>query len=269
MKPRLLSPRSLSLLLAAWMVFMAIIACGAPVATEVPSDSPTSIAIQSTSIPPVIIPATPTAEVLIPVTGGEGPAPALPEFRFLTLEYPPVIKLGSGSDLIILTLDVDEIGNITPTAQFEGNVVEGEVIEIPNLYATHNVTAEAFIQMAGLDIEPPGPTYQPLKQGRPVKFTWTVRAENVGPSFDGVVHLFLNFEDRETKEQDRIEISVQFIEVKVVDFFGFSTNFVKSSGVVGSVLGSIVGFPFFKEIAQYLFDRLVERKKKAIKPKKK
>src|SRR5574338_960425 len=49
--------------------------------------------------------------------GGEEAAPALPEYRRLTLEYPPVIKLGSGSDVIILTLDVDAQGNITPTAQ--------------------------------------------------------------------------------------------------------------------------------------------------------
>jgi hypothetical protein len=200
--------------------------------------------------------------------GGDEAAPALPEFRRLKLEYPPVIKIGSGSDVIILTLDVDKQGNITPTAQIEGNVVEGDVVEIPNLYATHNVTAEAYYEVAGLEVVPPGPTFHPLKQGERVSFTWSVRAQDVG-TYGGTIFLFLNFENRETGEKDRKEISIQIFDIKAVDFFGFSTNFVKTSGVVGSALGVVVGFPFFKDIAKYLFDRLTKNKKKATKPKKK
>lgn len=279
MKTRPSSPRRLFLLLATLMGLLTLIACGAPAATESvateeaateavpsyepatepPADSPTAVVNPA---------ATATPGIIIPVTGGDEPAPALPEFRFLTLEYPPTIKLGSGSDVIILTLEVDAQGNITPTAQLEGNVVEGDVIEIPDLYETHNVTAEAYIQMAGLEINPPESTFQPLKKGRPVKFTWTVRADRVGP-YVGAVHLFLNFENRETTEKDRIEVSVQFPEITVVDFFGFSTDFVKTSGVVGSVLGTVVGFPFFKDIVKYLFERLTKNKKKSGKPKKK
>lgn len=282
MKTRPFSPRRLFLLLTASTGLLILAACGAPAATEeaateAPADSTTiaaitePVSIQATSTPVLSgtsVPVTATPGILIPVTGGNEPAPALPEFRFLTLEYPPTIKLGSGSDVIILTLDVDAQGNITPTAQIEGNVVEGDVIEIPNLYDTHNVTAEAYIQMAGLEIDPPGSTFLPLKQGRAVKFTWTIRADKVGP-YQGAVHLFLNFENRETAEKDRIEVSVQFPEITVVDFFGFSTDFVKTSGVVGSVLGTVVGFPFFKDIVKYLFERLTKNKKKSGKAKKK
>lgn len=221
-------------------------------ATEAPVDSSTAVVNPA---------ATPTPGILIPVTGGGGePAPALPEFRRLTLEYPPVIKAGSGSDVIILTLDVDAQGNFTPTVEIEGNVVEGEIVEIPNLYATHNVNAEAYYDVAGLEVVPPGPTFQPLKQGERVKFTWSVRAQDVG-TYGGAIFLFLNFENRETGEKDRKEISIQIFDIKVVDFFGFSTNFVKTSGVVGSVVGTIVGFPFFKDIVKYLFERLMKKRK--------
>jgi hypothetical protein len=55
----------------------------------------------------------------------------------------------------------------------------------------------------------------------------------------------------------------------VVDLFGFSTNFVKTTGVVGSVMGTIVGFPFFKDIAKYLFGKLKKSKPKPRKPKQK
>jgi hypothetical protein len=202
------------------------------------------------------------------VTGGEEPAPALPEFRYLILEYPPVIKAGSGSEVIILTLDVDAQGNVTPTAQVGGNVVEGEIVEIPNLYATHSVTAEAYYQVAGLEVVPPGSTFQPLKQGERVTFTWSVRAQEVG-TYGGTIWLFLNFENLVTGVKDRKEISAQIFDLKVVDLFGFSTNFVKSTGVVGSVLGTIVGFPFFKDIAKYLYGKLKKSKPKPRKPKQK
>ncbi len=254
MKARYYSLHKLAFLL---LTSIALSACGA--ATE-PSDASTAVA------PP---PATATSEFLIPETGGGSEAaPALLETRRLTLEYPTSIKAGSGSEVIRLTLEVDALGNITPTAVVDGNVVEGEVIQIPDLYATHNVTAEAYFDVAGLDVVPPGVTFQPLKKGEPVAFYWSVRSDTPA-TYGGVIHLFLNFENRDTGEKERKEISAQIIDIKVVDFFGFSTNFVKTSGVVGSVLGSVIGFPFFKDIVMYLFGRLTKPKKKPAKPKKK
>ena len=258
MKVYSFSLRNLAFLLLTSIVIAGASACDA--AATQPSDVSTAVA------PP---PATATPEFLIPETGGGSEAaPALLETRRLTLEYPTSIKAGSGSEVIRLTLEVDALGNITPTALVDGNVVEGEVIQIPNLYATHNVTAEAYFDVAGLEVVPPGATFQPLKQGESVAFYWSVRSDTPA-TYGGVIHLFLNFENRDTGEKERKEISAQIIDIKVVDFFGFSTNFVKTSGVVGSVLGSVIGFPFFKDIAIYLFGRLTKPKKKPAKPKKK
>lgn len=155
---------------------------------------------------------------------------------------------------MILTLEVDDLGNITPTAQFSGNVTEGEVIEIPNLYETHNVTAEAQFDIAGLEVKPSGATFQPLKQGETVIFYWSVRAQDVG-KYRGTVWLHLNFENRSTGEKSRMPVSAQIVEIEAVDFFGFSINFVRTSGLVGSVLGVIVGFPFFEDIVKRLLGR--------------
>lgn len=268
------SLRSLFPLLALIVITVVAVSCGgAPAATEETPATAVPASEEPATEPTEEQPSTPasatsTPEVLVPPTGEEEPAPALLEFRRLTLEYPPTIKLGSGSEIIILTLDVDEQGNITPTAQVEGNVVEGDVIPIPNLYETHIVTAEAYYQVAGLTVEPPGSSFRPLKQGERVTFTWSVRAQDVG-TYGGAIWLFLNFENRITGEQDRKEISVQIFDIKVVDLFGFSSNFVKASGVVGSVLGVIVGFPFFKEIVKYLFERMTKGRRKPAKAKKK
>lgn len=264
MSPNLFSSRVLFALTLTFALTACSVNSATPPSEEYPADQPT--------LPVQTVP-TPTAEFLIPTTGGgEDPAPALLEYRRLTLEYPATIKAGSGSDVIILTLEVDEQGNITPTAQVGGNVVEGEVIPIPNLYETHNVTVEAIFQVANMEVNPADKTLQPLKEGRPVKFIWTVRADDVG-TYEGVVQVFLNFVNRVTGEEDHIGISAQFIEIKVVDLFGFSSNFVKTSGVVGSVLGTIVGFPFFKDIAKYLFEkartRLKKNKRKSERPSRK
>ena len=74
--------------------------------------------------------------------------PALPERRRLTLEFPPRMRAGD-LDLVRLTLEVDDLGNVTPTAQIGGNVITGDVVEIPNLYESHNIIAETRFDIAG------------------------------------------------------------------------------------------------------------------------
>lgn len=213
-------------------------------------------------------PATPVA-VLTPAPGGEDAnLGVVPEQRRLTLEYPLKIKAGAESDIIRLTLEVDALGNITPTANVAGHVVEGEVIEIPNLYETHNVTAEAVFDIAGLEIKPPGATLQPLKPGEKLDFFWSISAQNVG-TYRGTIWLYLNFESRSSGEKSRAPVSAQVVEIEAVDFFGFSVNFVRTSGVVGSVLGVIVGFPFFDDLIKYLWSKLKKGDRKPSKRTKK
>lgn len=179
------------------------------------------------------------------------PAPAIPETRRLTLEFPPKMRAGVEGDIVRLTLEVDDLGNITPTAQFEGNVVTGEVIEIPDLYETHNVTAEARLDMAGMQIQPSGAIYEPLKRGQSATFFWSIRPQDTGV-YRGTVWLHLNFTDISTGEQSRIAVSAHTVEIEAVDFFGLSVNVARTTGVVGSVVGGILGFPFLEDIIKFL-----------------
>lgn len=206
----------------------------------------------STEIPATT--AIPTASITTNQEAG-----ALLETRRLTLEFPPKIKADSASDIIRLTLEVDDLGNSTPTAYYETNTVTGEVIQIPDLYETHNVGVEASFDIAGIDVKPSGITYQPLQKGKPVTFHWSIRALQIG-KFRGTVWVHLVFVDKITQEESRLPISAQILDIEAVDFFGFSTNTVKTSGVIGSVLGIIVGFPFFDDIVKYLWNK--RRKKK-------
>ncbi len=235
---------------AVLMLFATILACSSGMSATQPSDTSPLPTQSSVSVEPTI---------LIPVTGGSTAQPAIPETRRLTIEFPSKMRAGVESDVVRLTLEVDDLGNITPTAQIEGNLVVGETIEIPDLYETHNVTAEARLDLAGMEVTPADSIFEPLSRGQSATFYWSIRPQETG-KYRGTVWLHLNFTDKSTGEQSRIAVSAQLVEIEAVDFFGLSVNVARTSGVVGSIIGGVVGFPFIEDIIKFIFKR---RKKKA------
>ncbi|MDQ2691828.1 MAG: hypothetical protein M3Y68_07350 [Chloroflexota bacterium] len=179
------------------------------------------------------------------------PQPALPERRRMTLEFPPKIRLGD-SDLVRLTLEVDDLGNLTPTAQMGGNVVTGEVIEIPNLYESHHVVAEARFDLAGMEIRPEELISEPLAQGNMAEFYWSIRPQATG-QYRGTIWLYLRFIHKQTGEESRKTLSAQVVEIEAVNFLGLSGGLARTTGVVGSVVGTVLGFPFLEDIVKFLF----------------
>ncbi|MBK9208514.1 MAG: hypothetical protein IPL71_09505 [Anaerolineales bacterium] len=226
-------------LLSVIALIFAVLACSDGTVATPQAASPTSLA-------PVV---EPTSQPENPE-----PAPAILETRRLTLEFPSKMRAGVEGDIIRLKLEVDDLGNITPTAQFEGNTVVGETIQIPDLYETHNVTAEANLDMAGMLIQPADAIYEPLKRGQSATFFWSIRPQEPG-IYRGTVWLHLNFEEKSTGEQTRIAVSAQIVEVEAVDFFGLSVNLARTSGVIGAVVGGVIGFPFIEDIIKFLFKR--------------
>jgi hypothetical protein len=179
--------------------------------------------------------------------------PAIPERRRLTLEFPAQIRAGD-SDLVRLTLEVDDLGNLTPTAQVGDNVVTGEIVEVPNLYETHHVIAEARFDLAGMEIRPAELVSEALSPGNAVTFRWSVRPQEVGV-YRGTVWLYLRFVDKQSGEESRKTLSAQLVEIASVNFLGLSGEVARTTGVIGSVVGTIIGFPFFEEIIKFLFKR--------------
>ncbi len=228
---------------------LAVIACNvtAPSASEPPETFPISMPTQSVSVPEI----QPTQVIAVP---------AIPETRRLTLEYPSRMRAGVEGDVIRLTLEVDDLGNVTPTAQLDGNVVIDETIEIPNLYETHNVTAEARLDLAGMQVQPANSVFEPLKPGQSVTFYWSIRPPQPG-KYRGTIWLHLNFRDKSTREESRIAVSAQSVEIEAVDFFGLSVNLARTSGVIGSVVGGLLGFPFLEQILRFLFGKRRSREK--------
>ncbi|MEO8356501.1 MAG: hypothetical protein ABI621_11340 [Chloroflexota bacterium] len=238
------SSRSLFPLLAAVLVLgLSILAC----ASSAPEAEP---AASEPTLPAPVVGGT-----VVPAT----PQSALPERRFLTLEFPPKIRAGD-SDIIRLTLEVDDLGNVTPTAELDGNVVTGEVIEIPNLYETHHVVTEARFDVAGMDVRPTELISAPLAQGQPAVFYWSVRPGEVGV-YRGTIWLYLRFVDKSNGEESRKMVSAQIVEIEAVNLLGLSTNVVRATGLVGSLVGTVMGFPFFEDIVKFVFGRWKRRGK--------
>ena len=236
MSRKIFSPR----FVFALALLIPILACGG----LAPSDSavaPVSTSVVSTSQPSI----NSTAQ------------PAIPERRYLALEYPPRIRAGD-SDIVRLTLNMDDAGNITPTAVIEGNVVTGEVIEIPNLYETHHVVVEASFDIAGVQVSPPDLSSQTLSPGQSVMFFWSIRPAEVG-TYRGTVWLFLRFVDKVSGEESRKAVSAQLVEIEAVNLFGVPARVVRTVGGVGSVVGAVVGFPFFEDIVTFLFKKRKKR----------
>ena len=196
----------------------------------------------------------PTEPVSLTAIPPRGTAqPAIPERRRLTLEFPPQIR-ASDSDLVRLTLEVDDLGNLTPTAEIGGNVVSGEVVEIPNLYESHHVIAEARFDLAGVDVRPAELVSEALSPGNSVTFRWSIRPADVGV-YRGTIWLYLRFVDKQSGEESRKTLSAQLVEIEAVNFLGLSGEFARTTGIIGSVVGTIIGFPFFEDIIKFILRR--------------
>ena len=256
MKKNLFPPRSSFRILAAWtLLYLAVLACG--MGAGAPAEEPAGAL--PTQLPAVEEPAGEGEPSVIPTEPSPvPPSPAITENRRLTLEFPSQIRAGD-SDVLRLTLEVDDLGNIVPTAQFEENVVTGEVVKIPDLYETHNVIAEAKFDIAGLEVSPPELISQTLSKGQAVNFYWSIRPTEAG-AYRGTVWFYLRFVDKVSGEESRKTVSAQIVEIEAVNFLGLPANLVRTAGGIGSIVGAIVGFPFFEDIVKFVFRRRTRRK---------
>jgi hypothetical protein len=251
--------RKLTFFIAGLVLIAVSLACGfsAPAQNQSRAPAPTLSqlpggALASTPTP-ILAEATPeSGQPSSPVPAA--PPPAIPEYRRLTLEFPPRIRVGD-SDIIRLTLEVDALGNITPTAVIEGNRIAGGVVQIPNLYDTHNVIAEARLDLIGPEIKPEEAIDEPLLPGQSVTFYWSVHPVSAG-MYRGTAWLFLIFVDKVSKEESRLAVSAQPVEIEAVNFFGLSGGAARMFGGIGSVIGAILGFPFVTDILKWLWNRV-------------
>lgn len=203
---------------------------------------------QPAAAPLVTQPAAPTQAINVPL------APAIPEARMLTLEYPPTIRAGD-AEVVRLILEVDQNGKLTPTAEIAGHLTRGESISIPNVYETYNLMAEARLDLAGMEVRPAETVSETLLPGQTVTFYWSVRPADVG-RYKGTVWFYLRFIPKAGGADSRQALSAQLIQIESVALFGIKAGMARWLGLLGTILSSVIGFPFLEEALKWAWRRL-------------
>lgn len=149
------------------------------------------------------------------------PAAAIPENRTLEVLWPSRLRVG---DAGVIRLSLEMAGQAAPGGDWA------------DVYATHDVVAEARLEMAGVEYRPDGEVSQALQPGRPVMFQWSLRADQAG-AYDGTVWLHLRFVPHDGGPEQRSVITAQRIEMQAGDFLGLSGALARVLGSTGAVVG--------------------------------
>ena len=110
-----------------------------------------------------------------------------------------------------------------------------------------------------MEVQPPGMISEPLSPGQSVTFYWSVRPEESG-KFEGTAWLHLRFVPKGGGEESRIPVSVQFLEIESRSLLGFlNGGTARGVGALGSIIGSVLGFPFADDFVKWLWGRIRRR----------
>jgi hypothetical protein len=135
---------------------------------------------------------------------------------------------------------VAENGAVTPTLSAEGDESSQEPVLIPNVYDTHNVMAEARLDMAGLAVAPDDLTSLSLRPGETVEFRWNVRAVEIG-TYRGTVWLYLRYLPLDGGPESRDALKAMDIEMRTVNFLGIGGPAARLMGVMGVIACGLFG----------------------------
>jgi hypothetical protein len=180
------------------------------------------------------------------------PRPGIPENRLLVLEWPGKIRMDD-SESIILRLEMDATGIVTPTLEYIDRENRSGPVDSADVYDTHNVVAQARLDMPGVEHSPQGEISEPMRPGVPVQFIWKVRPLETGTQ-RGTIWLHLLFIPHDGSESSRQVLSVQKVEFEAVSLFGMGGPTARVIGTVGFFAGAFLGLDKF---SSWLVERLM------------
>ena len=167
-------------------------------------------------------------------------SPTIKETRRLTAEWPSAMRKGD-ADLIRVTLEMDENGEVTPTVEIEGHEIGGSTVIIPDLYDTHRVKATAQLNLAGISFSPATQTEKTLLRGESVTFYWSANPNTEG-DYLGTISFQLSFIPKDGGQETQISLSEQIFKIHVKTLFGMDGRAARIVGWVFSLLGAIFSF---------------------------
>jgi hypothetical protein len=120
-------------------------------------------------------------------------------------------------------------------------------VSVDNLYDTHNIFAIAHVESTGLGLD--SAKEVPLTPGEPAAFTWTL-PEGANPGQYWVsLTLKLRYEPKNGSLPEENFLWEDVLTINVTTLMGLSGPPAQLVGGLGSVLGSVLAFPFIEELA--------------------
>jgi hypothetical protein len=165
--------------------------------------------------------------VVLPLLPAPG-MPSLPEARTIRLEFSPVMRAGD-SQIVELTLTAD-----------------GEAADT-SLYEEYRVIAEARLELPFANVRPADIVSTALGQGGAATFYWEVNPREQGVS-RGTAWLYLRLIPKAggPAGETRGAVSAQSVEIRSRSVLGRTGSQARAMGVVGSLVGLWLGFPFLR-----------------------
>jgi hypothetical protein len=104
-------------------------------------------------------------------------------------------------------------------------------------------------------VQPSEIVSETLLPGQKVIFFWSVRPAEVG-RYKGTVWFFLRFIPKDGSPDTRQALSAQLIEIEAVALFGLKAGVARWLGLLGTIISSVVGFPFIEEALKWVWSRV-------------
>jgi hypothetical protein len=177
----------------------------------------------------------------------ETEAPGSTETRLLTIEWPRRVRVGD-SDMVQLSFSVDPDGQLRDPNS-------GQIIEIPNLYDTHNLVLEVRLDIAGLQVAPQATISEPLRAGQSLIFYWSISPIQAG-TYRGNLWVYLNIVPKGGGEIDRRALVAYRMEIEGRSVLGLPASTARWGGAAGTALGLVFSLPFLEEMLRRSWNRI-------------
>ncbi len=169
----------------------------------------------------------PPSMMAIPQNGEVGSMLSIPA-RQVVLEWPESMRIGEDETLTLVFEPAQMDDN--PSSQGTGYA---------NIYTRYNLMAEARYDVAGVNLVPANPTRESMPSGQPVKFSWEVKADQVG-SYDGTMWLTLRYLPLDGSHVVQVPVYVREISIHSASLFGLSESMAYLLGGVGTLTAAIL-----------------------------
>jgi hypothetical protein len=180
-------------------------------------------------------------------TSSETEAAGSTETRLLTIEWPRQVRVGD-SDLVRLSFSVDPEGQLRDPNS-------GQIIEIPNLYDSHNIVLEVRLDIAGLQVAPQATISEPLRAGQSLNFYWSISPVQAG-TYRGNLWVYLNIVPKGGGEIDRRALVAYRMEIEGRSVLGLPASAARWGGAAGTVLGLVFSLPFLEDMLRRSYNNI-------------